>query len=65
MHTVYTKTEEKCEALLETMIAKAPERESFYLIRLHTMNPVGREAMQREIDRYWKKQGGKKTGSTS
>lgn len=29
------------------------ERETFYPIRLHTMNPVGRENMQRTIDRYW------------
>ena len=26
---------------------------SNYQIRLHTMNPVGRENMQRTIDRYW------------
>lgn len=26
---------------------------SNYQIRLHTMNPVGRENMQRMIDRYW------------
>lgn len=31
------------------------ERETFYPIRLHTMNPVGRENMQRTIDRYWHK----------
>lgn len=31
------------------------ERESFYRVELHTMNPVGRENMQREIDRYWPK----------
>ena len=30
------------------------ERKTFYRIALHTMNPVGRENMQREIDRYWK-----------
>ena len=29
------------------------ERGTFYRIELHTMNPVGRENMQREIDRYW------------
>lgn len=29
------------------------ETERFYKINLHTMNPVGRENMQREIDRYW------------
>ena len=31
------------------------ERETYYPVRLHTMNPVGRENMQREIDRYWNK----------
>lgn len=39
-------------ALLDWLV----ERETFYPIRLHTMNPVGRENMQREIDRYWKKE---------
>lgn len=29
------------------------ERGSFYPIRLHTMNPVGRGNMQLTIDRYW------------
>lgn len=29
------------------------ETNRFYKINLHTMNPVGRENMQREIDRYW------------
>lgn len=29
------------------------ERGSFYPIKLHTMNPVGRDNMQRTIDRYW------------
>ncbi len=29
------------------------ERKTYYPIKLHTMNPVGRENMQREIDRYW------------
>ena len=29
------------------------ERKTYYPVRLHTMNPVGRENMQREIDRYW------------
>lgn len=29
------------------------ERKTCYPIALHTMNPVGRETMQREIDRYW------------
>ena len=31
------------------------ERKSFYTIVLHTMNPVGRKNMEREIDRYWRK----------
>lgn len=31
------------------------ETKRFYKINLHTMNPVGRENMQREIDRYWDK----------
>ena len=31
------------------------ERKTYYPIKLHTMNPVGRENMQREIDRYWNK----------
>lgn len=31
------------------------ERKTFYPIQLHTQNPVGRETMQREIDRYWPK----------
>ena len=35
------------------------ERKSFYPIKLHTMNPVGCENMQREIDRYWKNRYGK------
>ena len=30
------------------------EHQLFYPIRLHTMNPVGRENMQRLIDRYWR-----------
>ena len=29
------------------------ERESWYPIRIHTANPVGRANMQRMIDRYW------------
>ena len=29
------------------------ENERFYPIRLHTMNPVGRENMLRMIRRYW------------
>ena len=29
------------------------ERGTYYPIWLHTMNPVGRENMQRTIDRYW------------
>jgi hypothetical protein len=32
------------------------EREMFYPIVIHTMNPVGRDNMQREIDRYWPEQ---------
>lgn len=32
------------------------ERQTFYRIELHTMNPVGRANMQRELDRYWRKQ---------
>lgn len=30
------------------------ETKRFYPVKLHTMNPVGRENMQRMIDRYWK-----------
>lgn len=30
------------------------ERESFYPIKIHTANPVGRANMQRMIERYWK-----------
>lgn len=29
------------------------ERGTFYPIRLHTMNPVGRENMRRTVERYW------------
>ena len=29
------------------------ETERFYPIKLHTMNPVGRQNMQALIDRYW------------
>ena len=29
------------------------ERETWYPIRIHTANPVGRANMQRMIDRYW------------
>ncbi len=29
------------------------KRGTHYPIELHTMNPVGRENMQREIERYW------------
>ena len=32
------------------------ERGTFYPVRLHTMNPVGRDNMQRLIDRYWGKE---------
>ena len=28
--------------------------EQYYPVKLHTMNPVGRENMQRLINRYWK-----------
>ena len=31
------------------------ERKTFYPIKLHTQNPVGRENMQLEINRYWRK----------
>lgn len=30
------------------------ERKTFYPIKLHTANPVGRANMQRMIDRYWR-----------
>ena len=30
------------------------ERGTHYPINIHTMNPVGRENMQRTIDRYWR-----------
>jgi len=33
------------------------ERGTLYPIRLHTMNPVGRDNMQRMIDRYWNARG--------
>lgn len=29
------------------------ERKTFYPIRIHTANPVGRANMQRMIERYW------------
>lgn len=29
------------------------ERETFYPIRIHTANPVGRDNMERMIRRYW------------
>ena len=29
------------------------ERETFYLIAIHTANPVGRANMERMIERYW------------
>ena len=32
------------------------ERKTYYPIELHTMNPVGRENMQREVERYWNKE---------
>lgn len=31
------------------------ERKTFYPIKMHTQNPVGRENMQLEINRYWRK----------
>ncbi len=30
------------------------ERGTFYPVKLHTMNRVGRDNMQRMIDRYWR-----------
>ena len=30
------------------------ETERFYPVKLHTANPVGRDNMQRMIDRYWR-----------
>lgn len=30
------------------------ERQTFYPINLHTANPVGKDNMQRMIERYWK-----------
>ncbi|MBQ6654131.1 MAG: hypothetical protein IJM79_01220 [Erysipelotrichaceae bacterium] len=38
------------------------ERETFYPIVIHTMNPVGRDNMQREINRYWPSADGQKNG---
>ncbi|MBQ3774707.1 MAG: hypothetical protein II847_01085 [Ruminobacter sp.] len=32
------------------------ERETYYKIKIHTANPVGRANMQRMIDRYWRGQ---------
>ena len=32
------------------------ERETFYPVELHTANPVGKENMQRLINRYWPKE---------
>ncbi len=29
------------------------QRDTFYPVRIHTANPVGRENMQRMIARYW------------
>ena len=34
-------------------LVKTGRTTSNYQVRLHTMNPVGRENMQRMIDRYW------------
>ena len=33
------------------------ERNTLYLVALHTMNPVGRENMRRMLQRYWKERG--------
>jgi hypothetical protein len=30
------------------------ENQKFYPVKLHSMNPVGRDNMQRVINRYWK-----------
>ena len=30
------------------------ERETFYPVRFHTANPVGRANMERMIERYWR-----------
>lgn len=30
------------------------ERETFYPIKIHTANPVGRANMERMIERYWR-----------
>lgn len=30
------------------------ERETFYPVKIHTANPVGRANMERMIERYWK-----------
>lgn len=30
------------------------ERETYYPVKIHTANPVGRANMQRLINRYWK-----------
>lgn len=32
------------------------ETKRFYPVELHTQNPVGRENMQRLIDRYWRQE---------
>lgn len=34
------------------------ERETFYPIKLHTANPVGRANMQRMLERYWNRERG-------
>ena len=36
------------------LLDRLVERNTHYPITLHTMNPVGRENMEREINRYWK-----------
>ena len=35
--------------LIDWLVARG----TYYPVRLHTMNPVGRDNMQRTIDRYW------------
>lgn len=36
------------------LLDRLAERKTYYPIAIHTMNPVGRENMQRLINRYWK-----------
>lgn len=35
------------------LIDHLAEHEKYYPIRLHTMNPVGRDNMRRTVERYW------------